>query len=90
MKKPIFAAIACLALIPVIPACDSHTWEDSEDGKIKGTKHLYEPHGGGHEGGHDEDGADHSKDGGHDDADKAGHGHEGDKDHADKENTDKG
>lgn len=72
MKKPVFAAIACLALIPVFPACDSHTWEDSEDGKIKGTKHLYEPHGGGH--GDDHDGADHGK--GHEDG--------GDKDHADK------
>ncbi len=45
MKKPVFAAIACLALIPIFPACDSHTWEDSEDGKTKGSKHLFQPHG---------------------------------------------
>lgn len=63
MKKPVFAAIACIALIPVFPACDSHTWEDSEDGKIKGSKHLFQPHGESHT---DDDAAkDHGKDHGH-------------------------
>ena len=83
MKKSALAAFACLALLPVFPACDSHPWEDTKDGK-KGSQHMFQPHGG-----HD---ADHGK-AGHDekagrDADKGeqADGHDGkkpaDADHA--------
>lgn len=63
MKKPV-AALAAIALIAGFSACDSHSWEDSEDGKTPGTKRLFpEPgaHGGGHgdEGGHE---GEHAKD----------------------------
>ena len=55
MKKQTIAAFASLALLGFFPACDSHSWEDSEDGE-KGSKHLFKPHGGGHGDGHDKDG----------------------------------
>lgn len=60
MKKSALAAFASLALLPVFPACDSHPWEDTKDGK-KGSQHMFKPHGGHQEGG------DHGADkGGHD------------------------
>ena len=44
MKKFAIVSLSSLALLAVFPACDSHSWEDSEDGKVKGSKHLFEPH----------------------------------------------
>ncbi len=64
MRKPALAALACLALLPVFPACDSHSWEDSEDGKKPGTKHLFQPHGGGHHHDHGKGGDGQGADGG--------------------------
>ncbi len=58
MKSRLAAAIPAAALLFAFPACDGHTWEDSEDGKVKGTKRFFVPHttgghaeAGGHEGG---------------------------------------
>lgn len=68
MKKPV-AALAAIALIAGFSACDSHSWEDSEDGKTPGTKRLFPKpgsHGGGHaehEGGNAEEGHDGAKEG---------------------------
>ena len=45
MMKTVRAALPCIALLFAFPACDSHSWEDSEDGREPGTKHLDKPHG---------------------------------------------
>ena len=52
MKKPFFAALSCIALVAAFPACDQHTWEDTDDGKNPGTKRLFEAHGHGDDHGH--------------------------------------
>lgn len=77
------------AVVLVLTQCERHSWEDvtDEHGHVteKGTKRLYEVHGGGsgdaHGAGHDADAEAHDKDGGEHKSPEQGHDGDGTADH---------